>query len=229
MAQSARISSSVLVVKELFELSLNPWVLPFTILLAVCCLYWLLALLGTIDMDSVDFAFDSDIDADVGNSGGLFTSFLKLVNATDVPFMLVFSVVILCKWLINIAAILYWNPEGIVWLGLTTWVVGFIVSCLLAAVLTKPLVPVFKAFKAGEDNEEPILGQPATVVTANLTEKFGQVRVLRQSGAAALVNCRLASGQVELKKGDDVTIITKDEKDGVYICKQISNKNNEIT
>ena len=223
MAESARISSSVFVVKELFELSLNPWVLPFTILLALCCLYWLLALLGTVDMDFIEFDFDSDtdFDGDVGNSGGLLTSFLKLVNATDVPFMLVLSVVSLCKWLINIAAILYWNSDGIVWLGLATWVIGFFVSCLIAAVLTKPLVPVFKAFRAGEDDEEPILGQSATVVTSHLTEKFGQVRVLREKGATALVNSRLASGQPELKKGDIVTIISRDEKDGVYICTQI--------
>lgn len=223
MAETARILSSVFVVKELLELSLNPWVLPFTILLALCCLYWLLALLGTIDMDSIDFGFDSDsgLDGDIGNSGGLLTSFLKLVNATDVPFMLVFSVVTLCKWFINIAAILYWNAGGLVWLGLTTWVIGFFFSCILAAILTKPLVPVFKAFRAGEDDEEPILGQSATVVTSHLTEKFGQVRVMRKKGATALVNCRLACGQTELSKGDDVTIISRDEKDGVYICKQI--------
>ena len=223
MAESARISSSDFVVKELLELSLNPWVLPFTVLLVLCCLYWLLALLGTVDMDSIDFGIDTDtdFDGDVGNSGGLFTTFLKMVNATDVPFMLVLSVVALSKWMINIAAILYWNSDQLVWLGLTTWVIGFFVSCLLAAVLTKPLVPVFKAFRAGEDDEEPILGQLGIVVTSNLTENFGQVRVLRKKGAAALVNSRLTSGHPELKKGDQVRVISRDDNDGVYICKQI--------
>ena len=223
MAKSARISSSDFVVKELLELSLNPWVLPFTVLLGLCCIYWLLALLGTLDMDSIDFGIDADtdIDGDVGNSGGLFTTFLKMVNATDVPFMLILSVVALCKWLINIAAILYWNSDQLVWLGLTTWVIGFLVSCFFAAVLTKPLVPLFKAFRAGEDDEEPILGQSATVVTSHLTEKFGQVRVLRKKGAAALVNSRLTSGHPKLKKGDQVRVISRDDNDGVYICKQI--------
>lgn len=222
MAKRTIILSSRFVVKEILEISFNPWVLPFSILLIVCCLYWLLALLGTIDMDALDFDFETDFEGDTGNgSGGVFTSFLKLVNASDVPFMLVFSVITLCQWFINVAAILYWNSGQLVWLGLLTWMIGFFVSCMLAAVLTKPLVPIFRAFKSGEDDEEPILGQTATVVTSNLTQKFGQVRILREKGAAALVNCRLASGSEDLSKGDTVTIIGRDADDGVYIGKKI--------
>ncbi len=92
MAESARISSSAFVVKELLELSLNPWVLPFTVMVVLSCVYWLLALLGTIDMDAFDIDLDIDSDADgaMGEPSGIFASLLQFINATEVPLMFVF-------------------------------------------------------------------------------------------------------------------------------------------
>jgi hypothetical protein len=220
MAESARISSSVFVVKELLELSLNPWVLPFTVMVVLSCVYWLLALLGTIDMDMFDVDLDIDSDAD-GMVGGVFASLLQFINATEVPLMFVVSVMSVSKWLINIAALLTFNTAGVWWIGILTWIGGFFVSCLIAAIVTRPLVPLFKAFKAGEDDEEAIIGAEAIVVTSKLTEEFGQVRVLRKKGASAQVHCRLADGETPLKKGDTLSIIGRDEGTQFYIGKKI--------
>lgn len=219
MAETARILSSAFVVKEILEISLNPWVLPFTVMVVLSCVYWLFALLGTIDMD----AFDIDLDADgaTGETGGIFASLLQFINATEVPLMFVISVMSVCKWLLNIAAILTFNSAGVWWIGLLTWIGAFIVSCVIAAIVTKPLVPLFKAFKAGEDDEEAIIGAEATVVTSRLTEEFGQVRVLRQKGSSAQVHCRLAEGEDPLKKGETLRVIGRDEETQFYIGKKI--------
>lgn len=209
--------------KELFELSLNPWVLPFTVALVLCCLYWLIALLGTIDMDmfDLDLDLDSDTDGAVGSSGGFFSSILQFMNATEVPLMFVLSVISICKWFLNIAAIVTYNQNGVWWIALLTWLGAFIVSCVITALVTKPFIPLFKAFKAGEDDEEPIIGREATVVTSQLTEEFGQVRVLRERGSAALVHCKLASGGAPLKKGETLMIIGKEEEGDFYLGKKI--------
>lgn len=219
MAETARILSSDSVVKELFELSLNPWVLPFTVMVVLSCVYWLFALLGTVDMD----AFDIDIDTDgaTGEPSGIFASLLQFINATEVPVMLVVSVISVSKWLLNIAAVLTFNSAGVWWVGLLTWVGAFFVSCVIAAIVTKPLVPLFKAFKAGEDDEEAIIGAEATVVTSKLTTEFGQVRVLRKKGSSAQVHCRLAEGESPLKKGETLRVIGRDEETQFYIGKKI--------
>ncbi|MFT5881750.1 MAG: hypothetical protein ACI9FG_000237 [Crocinitomicaceae bacterium] len=210
--------------KELFELSLNPWVLPFTVMVVLSCVYWLLALLGTIDMDMFDVDLDIDSDADGivgGGGGGIFASLLQFINATEVPLMFVISVMSLSKWLINIAALLTFNTAGIWWVALLTWVGGFFLSCVIAAIVTRPLVPIFKAFKAGEDDEEAIIGAEAIVVTSSITEEFGQVRVIRERGASAQVHCRLADGETPLKKGDTLRVIGRDEETQFYIGKKI--------
>lgn len=211
--------------KELLEISLNPWVLPFTISLVLCCVYWLMALLGTIDMDTFDLDLDldtdTDVDGSVGNSGGVFSSFLQMINATEVPLMFIVSVISICKWFLNIAAIITYNKDGVWWVALLTWLGAFIISCVITALVTKPFIPLFKAFKAGEDDEEPIVGREATVVTSRITEEFGQVRVLRERGSAALVHCKLASGSEPLKKGETLMIIGKEEEGEFYLGKKI--------
>lgn len=203
--------------KELIELSLNPWVLPFTILSILSTLYWLLTLIGIVGSD----AFDMDLDADLEGGGSFLTTVLQWMNATDVPVMLVLSVLSICKWLLNIVAILTINPGGVWWLGVLSWGIAFIVSCILTAVITRPLVPLFKMLKSGEDDEEAIVGMEATVVTATLSDTFGQVRVLRSKGASAQIHCRLSDGDENLTKGDKVTIVSRDDETGFFIAKQI--------
>ena len=192
----------------------------------LCCIYWLLALLGTIDMDALDIDLDldsdADVDADVGNAGGgLFTSFLKFVNATDVPLMIVVTFLSLGMWFSSLVGVYILRPSDNWLLALVIWLTGFILSCVVVAVITKPLIPVFKAFKKGEDDEEPIIGRESEVVTAHLTDQFGQVRVFRQHGATALINCKLTEGHKPLSKGDKVVVISREEESGVYIAKQI--------
>lgn len=208
--------------KELLELSFSPWVIPFTLMLILCCLYWLLALFGAIDMDLFDAEVDMDSGtSDSGDSGNFLASVLKLVNATDVPLMLVISILSLCMWLISLIAGTALNPAGVWWIALIIWVAGFLVSCVVVALITKPLVPLFKAFRAGEDDEEPILGQTGTVVTSQLTDEFGQCRIMRGSGADALISCRLTIGDPPVAKGESVIIITRDDESGIYIAKKI--------
>ena len=203
--------------KELLELSLNPWVLPFTILSIVSILYWVLALVGAVASDALDI----DIDADLEGNGGFLSSVLNWMNVTDVPILFVLTVLSICKWLLNIVAVLTINSAGIWWIGLLTWVAAFVVACYMTSLITRPLVPFFKLLKSGEDDEEAIIGMEATVVTASLSDEFGQVRVLREKGASAQVHCRLMTGEASITKGDKVTIIDRDDESGFYIATKI--------
>lgn len=221
--------SSASVVKELIELSFSVWVLPFTVLLLLCCLYWLLAVLGTIDMDTLDIDLDVDADADmdldvdgdVGNSNGFFVSALKMVNATEVPLMLVVSLITLCMWFISLVAASFLKENGSWWVILLSWFIGFIISCVITALVTKPLIPFFRAFNAGENDDEPVIGSETIVDTSQLTDKFGQCRVIRERGADALINCKLVDGEAPAKKGEKVIIIGKDDESGLYLAKRI--------
>lgn len=191
----------------------------------LCCAYWILALLGTVDHDSIEIDFESDLDHDpavVGGVGrGMFASFLKFVNATEIPLTIIVTFISLCMWLTTMVAFYVLNPEVAWWKALGVWVLCFVVSSIITAVVTRPLTPIFKALKRGEDDEEPIVGCEGEVVTAHLTNEFGQVRVFRARGAAALINCKLIESKEDLSKGDRVIVTRRDHERGVYLVKPI--------
>jgi len=52
-------------VKEIWDLAVSPQVLPFTLLLVPVAFYWLLALVGVVDLDFLDIDLDLDPDVDL--------------------------------------------------------------------------------------------------------------------------------------------------------------------
>lgn len=193
--------------------------LPFTVSLILCLIYWLLAVVGTIDMDALDIDFDSDTDA--GGSGGILVGFLKVVNATDVPLMLVLTLISLFKWMFGVL----WHGSATMaslwWGALLGLVLGLVVACVLTRVLMVPLKPMFSAFKRGEDDQEPVFGRECEVVSGELTDKYGRVEVPREKGSPAVVVCRLIEGDVPVPKGAMVVLFDYDKEEKVYLAKKI--------
>ena len=58
--------------KEFWDLATGPQVLPFTLLLIPVGVYWLLALVGTVDLDFLDIDLDTGTDnnAELDGHGG---------------------------------------------------------------------------------------------------------------------------------------------------------------
>jgi len=209
-------------VNEILEIAISPWVLPLTILIALGSVYWLLALLGTVDLDALNFDFDADVDADGDvHTDGFFAATLKLVNGVDVPFMLVMTVLKIIMWFFSILYHTYVSFAAFWWGGLLGLVISFVLGCIVTRYVMVPLKPLFQAFKKGEDDEEPILGVESVVVSGELTSEYGRVEVPRSKGAPAVLNCRLPDGGVTLKKGTKVILYTKDKETDLYLAKKI--------
>jgi len=190
--------------------------------------YWLLAVLGTIDMESFDFDFDTDIDADIdadldtdisAADTGFLVSALKFVNATDVPLMMVLSFLTLFMWMISILANSAFNPMHSWFVASCLLLVNFFVSCLLVKFITKPLIPFFKAFKKGENDDEPVIGRVGIVKSRVIDSKYGQVEVPRDNGAPAIVNARMGDGHSPLERGAQVLVYEKDARSALFIVR----------
>lgn len=210
--------------KEIWEQALLAHNLPLTILLGFVLIFWLLAVLGTVDMESLDFDFDPNIDSDLntdatpGNTGFL-AGLMKLVNATDVPVMMVLSLLTLFMWVISILSNAAFNPDhsGLIAGGL---IVGnFIISCILVKFITQPLIPFFKAFKKGENDDEPVIGRVGIVKSRVIDNNYGQVEIPRQNGAPAIVNSRMANGHSPLTRGTKVLVFDKDQNKTLFIVR----------
>jgi hypothetical protein len=206
-------------VKEIWEEALVGHNLPLTVLLGLVLLFWIVSLFGVGDFDS-DLELDLDADGDVGSgSEGALGFVLRIVNAQDIPLMLVVSLLTLFMWAIAIASNYYFNPDHRAGLALLFLVGNFFVSVLVVKVITQPLRPFFRSLKHDRDHQEPLIGSTGQVKSRTIDETFGQCEVVRSKGAPALLNCRLAEGEKPLQRGDGILVIGYDDATKKFIIK----------
>jgi len=205
---------------EFLEQTLLSYNLPFTVLMGLVAIFWVLSLLGTIDMDGLDFDFDTDTDVDVDTEvsvgHNVLGSALKVVNAQDVPIMMVLSILSLFMWLISIVSNFYFNPNQSIPLALGLLLANFIVSVLLVRIVTQPFRPIFRSLKKDEEHT-PLVGSLGIVKSRVIDQKYGQVEVTREGGSPALLNARLEDGA--LTRGETIIVTSYDENNKRYLVK----------
>lgn len=208
--------------ESLFQVASTFPTLTFSIFLGIVVVYWIVGLLGVVDLDLGGDA-DVDIDADVGNSAGALTGLFLTFGLTGVPFTLVISIVILICWLISFYAQFYllgWLTDG--WLF---YVVGVVVNCLtffislpIAAIFIRPLKGMFKSVEA--TTNQGLVGRDAVIATGSVSASFGQAKLFND-GAELLLDVR-CSPEVELKQGDKVLLIEYQQENHAYIVAPFS-------
>lgn len=234
--------------KEIWDLAISPQVLPFTLLLVPVALYWFLAVLGAVDLDFLHVDFDSHVETDVhvdldpggvdagahadaGGGGGAdtghgpflgaFHGALKAVNATDVPIMIVLSILLIVTWVCAMLGNHWFNAEGANLRGTLIGVGALAGGLVLTRLLTEPLKPVFRAMKGEGTPNRPVVGRSGTVRTIEITDRSGQVEI-SEKGEVLLLNARLAEGARPLARGAEVIVYDYDEDTGVYYVRSLS-------
>lgn len=211
--------------KEIWEQALLSYNLPLTILLGLVFLFWIVSLLGVGDFDT-DLDVDLDLEAEGdGHGEGALGFILRVVNAQDVPLMLVLSLLTLLMWALSITLNFHFNEEQSGGVASLLLIGNFFLSVLLVKLVTQPLRPLFKSIKNDKEHQEPLIGSAGHVKSRILDQDFGQCEVVRPKGAPALLNCRLAEGGEALVRGDQILIIGFDSENQKFIAK--SDKSNK--
>lgn len=205
--------------------------MPITILLGFCMLYWILNIIGLLELDLFDFDLDTADDVDANHGGSNFADSiigqaLRFMNASEVPLMVVLTILFLSMWVTSVITASVVNSEGNNLISGAICLASFIVSIFAAKLATAPLRPLFKALRRGENDEEPVFGREATVVSMTLDERGGQVEVPREQGAPALLSTRLSIGE-PVHRGDKVVLFAFDEKTATYLARHIDIEVNE--
>lgn len=217
--------------KEIWELAISPGVLPFSILLIPVACYWLLCVVGIADMEMFDLDFDADgnssieMDGDGGldgdgdatdgaSGGGFMHSILHFFNATDVPVMLVLSLLIVLLWTFSML-----GNMALPLLGPSLVALGALILALIGTkILTTPLRPLFR--KMNEEVLDPVIGKIARVRTSIVDEKGGQI-TLEHRGTTNYLNACISLGASEISKNSEVIIYGYDGEKGLYLVKEM--------
>lgn len=208
-------------VKELWTQSILPYNLPFTVLLGLVVVFWLLSLLGALGVDALDGDLDVPHADDPTSIGDLPGAFLRVVNAGSVPVTIVLSILVLAMWIGMILFNYHFNPGQSMWIAVAFAGASFVAGVIATKIITQPLVPFMKRLKEAED-APPVIGEMGVVRSIEIDSTFGQVEVHRRDGAPALLNAKLGPDMEPVPRGTEVAVISLDETSGVYLVRPVS-------
>ena len=195
----------------------------FTFLLAVSVLFWLVAVLGFIDIGVLDFDIpDLDGQLDVNPDAGLsspdaLAGLLLKFGLNHVPVTIVVSLISFFGWFSCYYAVHFifpYIPDGVLYYlaGFAVLLVALIIGVLITSILIRPLRPLFK--KSLTQSVKYILGQTAVVRTSRVDNEFGEA-VLDDGGAGLILKVRTL-GDARFSHGDRVILLEYVEAENSY-------------
>ena len=194
---------------ELYQAAISNYNFVYTILLAMVLLYWLVVMLGILDVDAFDFDVDLDADFDVDMDGmeGAF-SWLGYFNVGEVPVMLYLSIVILTMWVVSVqvnsfldGVAIDWVAENRGWIALAMAPLIILFGLFLAKILVIPI----KRMRLAGPSKTNLIGKTCIVTSLELNETRGRC-VTPKSEGSTILNARTRGGEV-LKQGEAVEIV----------------------
>lgn len=212
---------------DLLQESLLPVNLPFTILLGAVAAYWIIGLIGLVDLDALEGiglgesdALDSGGSEEGGSSalGSFFHGIMQFIGGSDAPLIFVISLFSVFLWGLNVAGNHYFNPGfdgGRATLLLIPVVIGAFVFTRLLVI---PLRPVMKIIRSSEKPAE-IIGASGRVRSSTLDSEFGEVEV-ETSEKNLILRARTSSKGISLNKGDRILVVSKSDDD-IYLVRPL--------
>lgn len=196
----------------------------FTFFLLLCVLFWLVAVLGFIEIDALDFDLPDGVEGDLGiEANSEFTNpdvlagLMLKFGLYGVPVTIIITFISLLGWVISYYAVHFTFsivPQG-AWrylVGLPILFGSFYVSVMLTGQVIKPMRPLFK--KTEQDTVKQVLGQAVVVRTSRVDSGFGEA-VLEDGGAGLILKVR-SSGEDIFRKGDRVVLLEYFENENMY-------------
>ncbi|NRA28511.1 MAG: DUF1449 family protein [Opitutales bacterium] len=206
---------------ELLQDSLRVYNFLFTCLLGLTLFYWLMLIVGMVDLDllspdvdvdadiDVDIDPDVDLDMDAPSKPGAGIQILRFFNIGEVPFMVIFSIAIILSWAGSVVSNYYLNPWHSLLLGLLIAGCSFVISLIPTKLASYPFVLLFRRLESSSKHAS-LEGSIGTVRTAEISEKYGQIEVI-DNGSHIILNAHPFHDTEPLKKGDRALVINYDK------------------
>ncbi|MCP4149572.1 MAG: DUF1449 family protein [bacterium] len=207
-----------------------------TILLVLVLIYWLIMILGLIDMDhfhigDADVDVDLDVDADahadvhgdlhgdmdagasVHGHPGFFHSTLIFLNFAHVPSMIIISILVLLMWTFMMLANVFPIVVG-GWIAGLLLIPGLLLSAVFTKWITTPLVKLFKRVEANIDEGADTIGRVCILLKDLQPGRLGQAE-LKADGKHLVINVKTTKESGFLK-GESALIVDKDKKKNFF-------------
>lgn len=191
----------------------------WTTLLGVLIAYWLLAVVGLVDFDSLGGDLETEVRADLdGAELSTYASYVVAMGLNGVPFSIVITLLVLVAWVLcSLAAqwLLPWVPTWpLQWLvGAAVLGLSLVLSVWVTARLIRPMRGLFVTHLAR--GNASLVGGTCRVLSLRVDEHHGHAEVA-QRGASLLIRV-WAETPNPLTKGSVAVILEYDPGRGSYL------------
>jgi len=178
--------------------------LIFSVLLTVAVMYWLMAMVGLLELDILDaIALPDGAEIEPGGAAGL----LMKLGLDGVPVTVIATGFIFFGWIFTYFVDLFFLQHvggGVLHLllGAALLLGALFVAMPVTGLALRPLAPLFAKQKAVDS--ESLLGKVATIRSPDVTESRGTAN-LEDGGAGLVLQVRAAPGQ--FVRGDEVVLV----------------------
>jgi hypothetical protein len=158
---------------EFVDAALSFPAVVFTFLLAAVVIYWLLVLIGTLDVEIGDLEL-----ADGVGLGG-------------VPVTVTASVLVTVSWFVSLAGAVVIDGLGTLartLVGVLVLVVAVTAGLVAAGLVAVPLRRLYVT--GGEASRVDFVGRECVIRTGSVTESFGQAEVAAVDGSSSIIQVR---------------------------------------
>jgi hypothetical protein len=220
---------------ELLEAAISGINIIPTSLLVFILVYWLVVILGLIDLHAIDISPDHDFHVDVHSEVGVhhdvpakeihahgsgsvswLNSVLAFFNLGQIPFMVFMSFLILPMWVISILTNYYLSNQSII-VALVLLIPNLIVSLFIAKILTTPFVKLF-SYLYKDSEQQDVVGKVCTVLLPASSEKIGQA-IIKTNGNTLMLNVITAEGELA-EKGKSALVLEFKKNKNYYLIQQ---------
>lgn len=178
--------------------------LLYSILLAFCVLYWLVAATGAIDTDAVDGLLATDGDS---SEPSVAAGMLARLGLSGVPLMLVLTVLAFTGWVLTYFVqllLLRHLPEALrLVAGAGTAVVALLPGILVTSLLLRPVAKLVARLRPQQPPS--LLGRAGTVISPYVDGQDGRAEIA-DGGAGLILQVRTRAG-LRLARGERVVLV----------------------
>lgn len=203
--------------QELLDASIQGANIIPTAILIFVLIYWLVVIIGLIDLDMFDIDLDTDVDVDspevdTSVSVGWLNSVLAYFNLGQIPLMIFVSFLALPMWIISVQLNHLIGNTSLL-LGVVFLIPNLFVSLFVAKFLTMPFVKLFSKMTEEGETTTTMIGKICRIVLPLNSNSVGQAEV-RVEGSSYLISAKTVEGKV-MHKGEEGLVIEYHE-DGKY-------------
>jgi len=196
--------------------------LIFSVLLAALLVYWLLAIIGWVDLGE---SLDMDMGGgDAGAEISLIASYAVAFGLSGVPFSIVVTLLVVMGWLLSTLAGIWLLPLvpalpfhiAHIAAGAAVLLAAGALSIVVTARLVRPLRGLFATRYATQSAD--LVGQSCRILTGVVDERLGRAEVAPPGAGGAGINIRVrAAAPNTLRRGSRALIVEYDAATHRYL------------